>query len=149
MAIQTIQTTQTTPLATRMAQRMKMMTRKRRRHTTRTNLADHDGDAMDGDDDDDSNDGDEDDEEGNVMSRAAIQVDAPELPPPPEPKLQPLGMSELSPFSVTLPAPKDGKDPSRLIIPLSMLVGDSAVLEMHTPISGDASCSVGHGPGAV
>ena len=116
-----------------------MMTRKRRRHTTtRTNLADHDGDAMDGDDDDDSNDGDEDDEEGNVMSRAAIQVDAPELPPPPEPKLQPLGMSELSPFSVTLPAPKDGKDPSRLIIPLSMLVGDSAVLEMHTPISGDA-----------
>ena len=98
---------------------------------------DHDGDAMDDDDDDDSNDGDEDDEEGGVMSRAAMHVDAPELPPPPEPKLQPLEMSELSPFPVTLPAPKDGKDPSRLI-PLSMLVGDSAVLEMDMSISGDA-----------
>ena len=127
-----------------------MMTRKRRRHTTtRTNLADHDGDAMDGDDDDDSNDGDEDDEEGNVMSRAAIQVDAPELPPPPEPKLQPLGMSELSPFSVTLPAPKDGKDPPRLIIPSCLCLLVIRPSSRCTRRLVVMRCSVGHGHGAV
>ena len=89
-----------------------------------------------GDDDDDSNDGDGDDEEDGDMS-GAMQVDTSELPPPPEPKLQPLGMSEVTQFPATLPSPKDGNDPSRHT-PLSMLVGDSATLEMHTPISGDA-----------